>query len=177
MPRKNGAKPKSTLAQAVKHKLDAMARRHRMKIGGPIPPDDVILNVVRVGVSREIHKTALEQSILGVENCLQGEAQKVVLEFKSFLAGEQVEAPVVGAYTVTANFAETVRDYFRRRWPWLQRFIREPKTVDIKVAGKATFDVVYPHLQLPKILPEVKGVLVRVRGVEPNKEVMTAGVE
>lgn len=161
--------PKSVQGDA--DKLKQLEARHPFKIGDALPADDVLLNIVKYRVSRDIHESALVQSVLTVDETMIAEAGEIVLEFNGWLAGEHVEQPLLGTVLVPKS--------------WWQMFKRDVLGVvlhendhhAVEVRGNATLEVVYPHLKLPKILPEVKGVLVRVRGTEPNKEYQTVGVK
>lgn len=152
-------------------RLTDLTERHPFKIGDQLPSDDVLLNVVRFGVEQSISESALLQSHLSVKENMNGVARRIAVEFKGYLAGEQVEAPVVGTVKRPATW-----------WQMFKRDVLGYKDEDvlqevIGLSGRATFEVVYPHLKLPTILPEIKGVLVRVRGVGPGKEYQTVGVK
>lgn len=167
-------KRKTKVPKSVKDdadKLKQLEARHPFKIGDALPPDDVLLGVVRYGVSRDIHESALVQSVLSLDESMRAEAEKLVLELRGWLAGEQVEVPQFAMVKTPKSWWQMFkRDVFGIELTDDQQHVLT-RTV------QTSYEVVYPHLKLPKILPEVKGVLVRVRGIEPNKEYQTVGVK
>lgn len=165
-------KPKLNARQKVaKKNLADIVERHPFKIGDPLPPDDVLLKSCQFRLGRIMHKSAMEQCVLSVTDQLNESVQGVCVELEGWLAGEQVELAYMGTYVGPKTW-----------WAMFKQDVlgMELQSKDLKVhevRNKVLAEVVYPSLRLPKILPEVKGILVRVRGQEPNKEYMTAGVE
>ena len=161
---------RKTLADVVKESHEG--RFTAVKIGDPIPPDDKLLSLVRVRSRIAVDVTAADQITHDVVKHAEI-TERVFHDFQLTLAGEQVEAPVVGTYELPGRRL----DYFWRAIlpaSWWAKWVKIEKR---QVKGTCTYQVAYPWLKLPRVLPGTAGVLVSIRQNGPDTEYKTMAVQ
>ena len=172
---------------AIVREAQHEGRYTSVKIGDPIPPDDVLLSLVRVRSRIAVDQTAADQ--LAHDVVKQGElTERVFHDFQLTLAGEQVEAPVVYEGTRVRGRWDHFKTWLywdtkpgprgvaARFKAWLRK--RYPVNYDsFAYRGTCTYQVAYPWLKLPTVLPGTVGVLVSIRQNGPDTEYKTMAVQ
>lgn len=176
---------RKTLADVVKENHEG--RFTSVKIGDPIPPDDQLLSLVRVRSRIAVDQTAADQIIHDVIKQADM-VERVFHDFQLTLAGEQVEAPMIyegtrvkgrwdhfktwlywEAKPEPRSLLSRIKVWLRKRYP--------VKYEPFKYTGTCTYQVAYPWLKLPKVLPGTIGVLVSIRQNGPETEYKTMAVQ